>query len=203
MKKITFRGVPVLAMEGIKGNLAGLNLYGLRHADDDWSRPATVETRFVAVNGYGVLAAARPLDDALFGEQGVLDLEEDERDTLAAATLPGATADAVRAALSEEAPVRFEAITYRLPAHWASAVINDDRSGMEDEEIEAMEEWFRRHAEEHGEGHWTLSTDRDTGEFAESHFVRYHDAYDVVPLACDALEFVWMKRVDAAAEATA
>lgn len=33
--------------------------------------------------------------------------------------------------------------TYTLPAHWACALINGDESGMEEEEIAAMNDWLR------------------------------------------------------------
>ena len=32
---------------------------------------------------------------------------------------------------------------YVLPAHWASALINGDDSGMEEEEIEEMDQWLK------------------------------------------------------------
>ena len=32
--------------------------------------------------------------------------------------------------------------TYTLPAHWASALINDDSSGMSDDEIDALNNWY-------------------------------------------------------------
>lgn len=32
--------------------------------------------------------------------------------------------------------------TYTLPAHWACALINADESGMDDDEIAAMNDWL-------------------------------------------------------------
>lgn len=32
--------------------------------------------------------------------------------------------------------------TYTLPAYWASALINDDNSGMEDQDILDMQNWL-------------------------------------------------------------
>lgn len=69
--------------------------------------------------------------------------------------------------------------TYTLPAFWACALINADESGMEDADIQAMNEW--------------LDTEKpgyclDCSE--ESFFTKWHDASEFV-LACDCLEFTF------------
>jgi hypothetical protein len=41
----------------------------------------------------------------------------------------------------------MQTVTYRLPAYWASALINDDRSDITDEDDADMGEFFEAHPE--------------------------------------------------------
>lgn len=77
--------------------------------------------------------------------------------------------------------MKTEQIQYNLPADWACAFINNDVSGMEDEDIQAMEKWLENNKESLGNGFWSVSED-------EPDFYKYHDAHGYV-LACDCLEF--------------
>lgn len=73
---------------------------------------------------------------------------------------------------------------YDLPAHWASYLINDDCSGMDDADIAAVDGWF---ASTFGEcaSAWCVDADLDnTG------FTRWHDASEFA-LACDACKFTF------------
>jgi hypothetical protein len=38
----------------------------------------------------------------------------------------------------------MQTVTYRLPAYWASALINDDRSGTDEDDAD-MDEFFEAH----------------------------------------------------------
>ncbi len=69
--------------------------------------------------------------------------------------------------------------TYTLPAHWASALINDDESGMDDDEISAMNAWL-----EYAKPGYCI----DCGE--ETFFCKWHDAIGY-SLAGDCLEFTF------------
>ena len=75
----------------------------------------------------------------------------------------------------------IETITYTLPAHWASALINGDESGFSDEESEALEAWLN---------HEGVGACVDVSQ--ESFFSAFHDARFYV-LACDCLEFTFIK----------
>jgi hypothetical protein len=74
----------------------------------------------------------------------------------------------------------METITYRLPACWASALINDDTSGLEDADKAQLDAFMA------GEG---LTWPLDVGE--EEFFCKYHDAQPYGVLACDCLDYVF------------
>jgi hypothetical protein len=75
----------------------------------------------------------------------------------------------------------METPTYRLPAHWAPALINGDTTGLEDEDESKLNAFIK------GEGlQWPL----DVGE--EEFFCKYHDAQPYGVLACDCLDFIFI-----------
>ena len=79
----------------------------------------------------------------------------------------------------------METIEFTLPAHWASALINGDFSGLSDEEDAAVRYW--------------LDTEPDIGGDAlsctdEPEFRRYYDADG---LACDCLTFTFPMKANA------
>jgi hypothetical protein len=67
-------------------------------------------------------------------------------------------------------------ITYILPSHFASALINDDNSGLEDDEINELNEWL----DNFKPGVCIGTTEEDP------YFSRYNDLND---LAGDVYEF--------------
>lgn len=83
----------------------------------------------------------------------------------------------------DKKPRRIEFATFELPTFWASALINGDTSGMEDEDeaqLEAFQDWMIK---EYGQC-WCVGC-ADEGE----HFAKYHDAERFGVLACDVIEY--------------
>lgn len=72
-------------------------------------------------------------------------------------------------------------IEYILPAHWASALVNGDKSGFSDEESEALEAWLN---------HEGVGSCVDVSE--DAFFSPTHDARFYV-LHCDCLKFTFNK----------
>jgi len=70
--------------------------------------------------------------------------------------------------------------TYWLPAHWASALVNGDTTGLDDAD-ENMLDWVMT-----SEG---LPAPIGCGE--EVSFLKYHDAQPYGVLACDCLEYTF------------
>lgn len=81
----------------------------------------------------------------------------------------------------DEAVVETE--DYTLPAHWASALINGDRSGLDDADEADLEAWLATHPDL---GDCPTCTDEE--EFRTS-----HDATGVGVLACNCLTFTFPK----------
>jgi hypothetical protein len=75
---------------------------------------------------------------------------------------------------------------YTLPSHWAGALINGDDSGLDAEDIAALEAFESDMIRQYGSC-WCLSVgDDEVGDFR-----RYHDATHYGVLACDVLDFVF------------
>lgn len=74
----------------------------------------------------------------------------------------------------------MDTITYTLPAHWASALINADFTGLDEADADQLD------ALHSGEqlGHCLSCSD-------EPFFCTYHDARSYGVLACDCLEFTF------------
>lgn len=74
----------------------------------------------------------------------------------------------------------MQTTTYVLPAHWAPALINDDWSGLEDDDAADLQIFL---------------DSEDLGHAIDvSHepfFAKYHDAEPYHVLACDCLEFTF------------
>ena len=68
-----------------------------------------------------------------------------------------------------------------LPAHWASPLINGDESGLEDYEIESMNQWL-----EHVKPGYCVDVK------GEPEFRTHHDADDFV-LACNCACFTFQE----------
>jgi len=73
----------------------------------------------------------------------------------------------------------MKTIKFTLPDFWASALINDDASGLDDDEHDQLNEWLLNVKP----GHCLSVSD-------EYKFTKYHDARDYV-LACDCLEYIF------------
>jgi hypothetical protein len=74
----------------------------------------------------------------------------------------------------------METSTYKLPAHWASALINGDFTGLEEQDEEQLMRVIA------GEG---LPDPIDCSD--EPEFMKYHDAQPYGVLACDCLTFTF------------
>ena len=59
----------------------GLHIYGIRHSDDDWGKPITIE-KFVMVNRYGYIVSKQPLNKIINSGRLVYDLNDAERDEI-------------------------------------------------------------------------------------------------------------------------
>lgn len=71
---------------------------------------------------------------------------------------------------------------FRLPAHWASALINADPSGLDDDDnaaLDLFEGWMIKEFNQC----WPIDCDE------EPQFERWHDAARFGVLACDTLTF--------------
>lgn len=78
----------------------------------------------------------------------------------------------------------MQTVTYTLPAHWNTALIYGDDSGLDDDEVSAVfqfGEWLNK---QHGTANCVDCTD-----YPE--FTRNHDATDWA-LACDCLEYTFI-----------
>jgi len=76
-----------------------------------------------------------------------------------------------------------------LPDFWASAIINGDESGLEDEDIEKLNDFIEYWKDD-------IYIDRadipsDENACIESHFMEYHDAQRFGVLACDCFEYIF------------
>lgn len=77
-------------------------------------------------------------------------------------------------------------VTYTLPAHWASALINLDYTGVTDEDEQEISDFIDG---EFGESLFcTVTTTNDN----EPEFRKYHDAQPYGVLACDCIDFTFL-----------
>jgi hypothetical protein len=74
-------------------------------------------------------------------------------------------------------------IVLTAPSNWASYLINDDASGMDDNEIAACDAWLK--AEFSRQSHYCV-------DCVEAGFMRYHDAASFYPLAADCAEYTFI-----------
>jgi hypothetical protein len=81
----------------------------------------------------------------------------------------------------------MKTITYRLPAHWASAFFNGDLTGLDDDDAAAFERVVDGESLPD-----PLAIAEDDPEFGpESFFCKYHDARPYGVLACDCYDYVF------------
>jgi hypothetical protein len=76
-------------------------------------------------------------------------------------------------------------VTYVLPAYWASALVNCDDSGLEDEERQALEAWCERANTPNG----------PCLDVGEPYYARNNDAGT---LAGDVAEYLFLEEEDGA-----
>lgn len=73
---------------------------------------------------------------------------------------------------------------YELPAHWACALMYGDESGLDQEDIDALDKFVGAGLMEHYSFHCVDVTD-------DQFFVKYHDAAQYGVLACDCLVYTF------------
>ena len=71
--------------------------------------------------------------------------------------------------------------SFELPAHWASALINADVTGLDPRDQWQLDQFTKWMIKKFGSCHAV-----DCGD--EPHFLKYHDAYMFGVLACDVLK---------------
>jgi len=76
----------------------------------------------------------------------------------------------------------MKTIKLTLPEFWASALVNGDYSGLEDDEVKELESWLSWASSE------KIGFCLDVND--ERSFIQYHDASAYV-LACDCLEYIF------------
>ncbi len=77
VREIQFRGIPAIVVEDPKVAFPkGYRVYEIRHADEDWDMPVTVEN-FVCCNRWGRLGVREPMDLGI-PEGGYLSLTDEE-----------------------------------------------------------------------------------------------------------------------------
>ena len=81
----------------------------------------------------------------------------------------------------------MKTLEFTLPSFWAVYLINDDPTGMEDDEIEAVDEWMKM-----------TRLPAPSGCTDEPEFIQWHDARDVYPYAADCLVFTFLIHEEAA-----
>jgi hypothetical protein len=84
-------------------------------------------------------------------------------------------------AINADPRSRFEAKTLDVPAHWLSALVNGDESGLTDKESAQLEAFCDQELVD-GEGVWNV-----TSYSEESELMRFHDAQPYGVLACGAV----------------
>lgn len=78
----------------------------------------------------------------------------------------------------------MKTVEYELPVHWATALFYGELDGLEDEDLEALEEFTDDMVARHGEC--------NVLDVSEDHwFARHHDAEIYGVLACDVATFIF------------
>lgn len=77
-------------------------------------------------------------------------------------------------------------ITYTLPAHWASVLINLDYTGVTDEDEQEISDFID------GEFGDSLFCTVTTANDNEPEFCKYHDAQPYGVLACDCIDYTFL-----------
>jgi len=82
-REIFFRGRKGLVSELVRPERVPESwcFYCIRHADDDWDEPITIE-RVVVCNRWGMIAFEKPLEESMFDSDGCINLTSEERESL-------------------------------------------------------------------------------------------------------------------------
>jgi len=75
--------------------------------------------------------------------------------------------------------------TYLLPTHWACALINCDATGLDDDDLKALNAFEYDMVKTHGKA-WCVDVEQDS-----EGFMKYHDAEHYGVLACDVSKFLF------------
>ena len=78
----------------------------------------------------------------------------------------------------------MKTITLNLPNFWATALFNDDTSGLEYEDEKPFQEFCEWMVKNYG-------TSEPVSMLEDPHFMRYHDASQFGVLACDVHEYTF------------
>jgi len=73
---------------------------------------------------------------------------------------------------------------FELPAHWACALMYGDESGLDQDDLEALDRFMVTGLAEHCSFHCVDVTD-------DQFFTKYHDATQYGVLACDCLVYTF------------
>ena len=76
-----------------------------------------------------------------------------------------------------------------LPDFWASSIINNDNSGLEEKEIEKLNDFIEYWSEDIYIERADIPSDENG--CIETHFMKYHDATNLGVLACDCCEYTF------------
>jgi len=80
--------------------------------------------------------------------------------------------------------MNHETYQYVLPTYALSALVNGDVSGLEDCEIDAIEQFEQLVIKRHGTGHWANESDGD------SYFAHYNDIDGTLGNDCEDWQYV-------------
>ena len=78
----------------------------------------------------------------------------------------------------------MQTVQYTLPSHWASAFINGDDSGYEQEDLDAIDR-FCEYVKEQHDCCFCIDVEEDY------YFTSFHDATDFGVLACEVSVFTF------------
>ena len=79
----------------------------------------------------------------------------------------------------------MKTLELELPTFWACPLINGDVSGLEDEDITALDKFTDAMVKEYGQC-WAINCSDNEGNF-----MTYHDARQYGVLACDTLTYTF------------
>ena len=75
-----------------------------------------------------------------------------------------------------------KAIVLTAPAHWACYLLNNDLSGIDESELDAIDDWLERQG----------VTDSNCVSCQPCGFVRMHDAFNESPYGADCEEYTFL-----------